>query len=245
MLTLSQFPLCAKSRAIRIALSELGLSVQLAEENMWAPSQDFLAINPAGNLPVLRMADDSSLIGSYAISEFLDEARADHSLWIRVMGVDQPETARVASVLMIPGDNAEERAEFRRLVAWFHEKCDREVTQELLIEKVRPTYERRSLGAPNVEYLRAAQANLRYHLSYIGFLADQRRWLGGDELSYADMAAAAHLSVADYLGEVDWDRFPQAKDWYQRIKSRKSFRSLLNDRIVGLAPPSHYSELDF
>lgn len=245
MLTLWQFPLCAKSRAVRIALGELGLEFALVEENLFAPSRSFLAMNPAGNLPVLGFNDGSTVVGSYAIAEFLDEARADRELWHRMIGSSQPETALVASVRMIPGGNAEERAETRRLIAWFHEKCDREVTQELLLEKVRPTYERRRNEPPNVEFLRAAQANLKYHLSYIGFLADQRRWLGGDELSYADLAAAAHVSVADYLGEVDWERFPQAKHWYQRIKSRRSFRSLLGDRIVGLAPPDYYSELDF
>ena len=90
-----------------------------------------------------------------------------------------------------------------------------------------------------------ARANLRHHLGYIGHLADRRRWLAGDEMSFADLAAAAHLSAVDYLGEVPWDRYPAAKTWYMRLKSRRSFRPLLADRVAGFAPPPHYDDLDF
>lgn len=245
MLKLTHFKLCPKSRAIRIALNELGLNVDLVEESPWSPSPRLLSINPGAGLPVLHMMDGSSLIGSYAIAEFLDEARGNPRMWSRLIGANQSETARVASVYMIPGDNAEDRAEVRRLISWFHDKFDREVTQELLIEKVRPTVERKPAGPPSPEFLRAAQSNLRYHLSYIGFLADRRRWLAGEELSYADISAAAHLSIADYLGEIAWERAANARDWYQRIKSRKSMRAILSDRIPGLTPPHHYAILDF
>ncbi|MEM9029645.1 MAG: glutathione S-transferase family protein [Pseudomonadota bacterium] len=245
MLALSHFRLCPKSRAIRIALAELGLSPQLTEESPWTPRPQLLSLNPAGDLPVLRMADGSLLIGSYAISEFLDEARNDHALWGRLIGAEDAEASLALSISFFPGATAEDRAEVRRLVAWFHEKCDREVTRELLLEKVRPAFERHASESPNAEYLRTAQANLRYHLDYIGFLAHQRRWLAGDAMSFADISAAAHMSVADYVGEVPWDQYPHARDWYQRIKSRKSMRSLFTERIAGLNPPAHYESLDF
>jgi glutathione S-transferase len=82
-------------------------------------------------------------------------------------------------------------------------------------------------------------------LSYIGYLADQRRWLAGDELSFADIAAAAHLSTLDYLGDVSWDEHATAKAWYARMKSRPSFRPVLADRLPGVPPPAAYANLDF
>jgi glutathione S-transferase len=93
--------------------------------------------------------------------------------------------------------------------------------------------------------LRAAHANLAYHLTYVAWLSDHRNWLAGEELSFADLAAGAHLSCLDYLGEVDWARFPAAKSWYQRLKSRRAFQSLLADRIPGRPPAPHYADLDF
>ena len=82
-------------------------------------------------------------------------------------------------------------------------------------------------------------------MDYIDFLAERRRWLAGDELSMADLAAAAHLSLVDYLGNVPWDEHPETKNWYARIKSRPSFRPLLLDAIPGVPPPPHYADLDF
>ena len=75
-------------------------------------------------------------------------------------------------------------------------------------------------------------------------LAAQTKAPGG-RITYADMAAAAALSVLDYLGEVNWSDFPAAKDWYSRVKSRPSFRPLLADRVRGLSSVSTYGDLDF
>jgi glutathione S-transferase len=100
-------------------------------------------------------------------------------------------------------------------------------------------------GPPDTETLRAAKINIKYHLAYIGWLIRTRDWLAGDKLSYADLSAAAHLSVADYLGDVPWDEDETAKSWYARIKSRPSFRSLLVETLPGVAPSKTYADLDF
>lgn len=228
---LTQYRLCPRSRSIRLALAEFGIEVVLADDAPWELRQNFLALNPAGEFPVLEMSKGLVLCGVYSISEYIaEEVQATAS------GVRPPD--------LFPG-NREERAEVRRLVDWFHGKFDREVSRELLIEKI---YQRmRSTGPvpPDAEILRAVRANLRYHLSYVSYLADSRRWLAGDDMSFADLAAAAHISTVDYLGEMLWDDFPPAKAWYQRIKSRPSFRALLADRIPGTAPPLAYTDLDF
>lgn len=233
MLKLIEYPLCPFSRSIRLALGEYELIVELNEERPFAPSRGFLEINPAGELPVLIIRDDLALSGAYAISEYLGETNGRK----RDNGLGQRQNR------LFPGDNTE-RAEIRRLVDWFHRKCHAEVTDPLLEEKVYQRF-RGGRGAPDPELIRAGRENLRYHLSYISYLADSRNWLAGDELSFADLAAAGHLSVLDYLEEVPWESYPAAKDWYARIKSRPSFRPLLADRIPGLAPPAAYADLDF
>jgi len=117
------------------------------------------------------------------------------------------------------------------------------VTANLLGEK----FMKRQLGRgnPDAGALRAGYANMRHHLAYVGWLAEQRNWLAGDALSLADFAAAAHLSALDFAGDVDWSISPPVHDWYARVKSRPSFRPLLADRMVGVTPPAHYADLDF
>ncbi|MEK9910590.1 MAG: glutathione S-transferase family protein, partial [Candidatus Puniceispirillum sp.] len=59
------------------------------------------------------------------------------------------------------------------------------------------------------------------------------------------LAAAAHLSVLDFFGDIDWSRHAEAKLWFAKMKSRPSFRDLLGDQVVGMTPPPHYSDMDF
>lgn len=229
---LIQYRLCPRSRSIRLLLAELGREVDLVDETPWALEQGFLAKNPAGELPVLEFDDGLTLAGVYAISEFFAD------------DVQQTVGASRRPFNPLPG-NREDRAEVRRLIDWFHGKFDREVTRELLFEKV---YQRMSPAgpqSPDAEILRAVRANLKYHLSYISYLSEARRWLAGDDLSFADFAAAAQISTIDYLGELSWAELPVVKDWYQKIKSRPAFRTLLADRVAGTPPPQTYADLDF
>jgi glutathione S-transferase len=232
-LRLTQYRLCPRSRSIRLALSEYRIDVELLDEKPWEWRQGFLAKNPAGELPILEFENGLTLCGAYSISEFISE---DVSFG--------PHHSATAPPNLFPGSR-EDRAEVRRLIDWYHGKFDREVSRELLIEKVYNSM--RPLGpiAPDPSVLRAVRANLKYHLSYTGYLADSRRWLAGDDLSFADFAAAAHISTCDYLGEVPWQDHPAVKHWYQRMKSRPSFRAILVDRVPGTAPPLAYSNLDF
>ncbi len=229
MVMLLHYPLCPASRAIRLALLECGIEAGFLEVKPWAMTRDFLNINPAGTLPVITI-DGKSFCGVYPIAEYLAETAAR----------DVPPSARAP---LWPGTPSE-RAETRRVADWFMRKFDAEVSQGMIEEKL---YKPMSKGrlAPDLNAIRASRSNLRYHLSYVSFLSDQRKWLGGDHLSFADLAASAQLSVMDYLAEIPWAEFPEAKAWYQRLKSRPSFRPLLVDRIPGFNPPESYANLDF
>lgn len=210
------------SRAIRMALGEKGIEFELVLELPWARRLEFLALNPAATVPVMTQDDGPILTGSYAIREYLEE------------------TVPNASLL---GDGADERAEIRRLIDWFDVKFNEEVTSLLIAEKVMKRFLK--LGVPEADNIRCAASNIKQHLKYIEYLSERRNWLGGENISHADITAAAHLSCIDYLGDVPWADFEGAKDWYARIKSRPSFRPLLKDLIAGLPPVSHYKNLDF
>ena len=83
------------------------------------------------------------------------------------------------------------------------------------------------------------------HIFSLDYLLDHRRWMAGPGLSLADFTAAAHFSVIDYLGALDWRGHKQTKDWYAVMKSRPCFRPLLGERMEVIVPPAHYDKVDF
>jgi glutathione S-transferase len=141
----------------------------------------------------------------------------------------------------------EERVEVRRLMAWFNEKFFEEVSNPLVTERIYKRFmsEENGGGAPSTDVIRAAKVNVRYHLAYISWLSQTRNFLAGDRLTYADLAAAAHLSAIDYLGDVPWHEDEAAKAWYARVKSRPSFRPLLSEWLAGVPASRTYVDLDF
>jgi len=211
-------------------LGEYGMGAEFTEEKPWRRRPDFLKLNPAGTIPVLIDADDQPICGAIVIGEYLDETAG----------------AMMRERRLMP-ENSRERAEVRRLVEWFLLKFDAEVLQYLVHERVYKQLmnNEEGGGSPDSSIIRAGRANLKSHLRYIGWLAGSRDWLSGNRMSQADLAAAASLSVLDYLGEVAWESEPSVRDWYARIKSRPSFRPLLSDKVPGLPPASHYIDLDF
>lgn len=211
------------SRKVRLTLAEKRLDFDLRIEKIWERRTEFLAMNPAGDVPVLIEPDGTTLTNSQVICEYLDEVYTDTPTLI--------------------GDTPIQRAETRRLVAWFDRKFNREVSDNLVGEKMMKRFLK--MGEPHGPSIRAGHANIHYHLDYISFLTEKRNWLAGEEFSLADICAAAHLSAIDYIGDVPWEDHPGAKEWYARIKSRPSFRPLLTDVIPGVSPPEHYSNIDF
>ena len=230
MHTLYHHPMNPGSRYVRLLLGEYSQTVSFLEEKVWERRAEFLALNPAGTVPVMQLEDGHCLAGSIIIGEYLDETCG----------------AMMRDKRLMP-EKATSRAEARRLVEWFLLKFDQEVTRYMLQERVYKQQMRNDEGGgpPESTVIRAARANLKGHMKYLNMLAASRDWLAGRHMTCADMAAAAAVSTLDYLGEISWDSEPAAKDWYGRLKSRPSFRPLLADKIMGLPPSSHYTDLDF
>jgi glutathione S-transferase len=221
-------PFCPHSRFVRLILGEYGIGADLVEENVLARRPEFLELNPAGTTPVL-VDSGFTACGALVIAEYIDET-----------------SGQAAANRLMPVD-PKSRAEARRLMIWFHEKFSTEVSEPLVREKIlkRRLPEAQGGGSPDSAAIHAARANIRYHLKYTGWLMKARNWLAGDKLTYADLAAAAHLSSVDYLGDVPWSEDETAKNWYARVKSRPSFRPLLAETVAGLPAAPSYADLDF
>ncbi|MEM7618525.1 MAG: glutathione S-transferase family protein [Pseudomonadota bacterium] len=210
------------SRKVRVVLAEKGLEFDLQIEKVWERRTEFLALNPAGDVPVLVEQDGTTLANSQVICEYLEEVYPEQNLL---------------------GHDPVQRAETRRLISWFDTKFNREVTENLVGEKLMKRF--LQMGEPHGPSIRAGHANIHYHLDYIGFLTEKRKWLAGDNFSLADVTAASHLSAIDYIGDVPWEEHEAAREWYSKVKSRESFKPLLDDRIPGFTPAGHYENVDF
>jgi glutathione S-transferase len=230
MLTLFHHGFCPHSRFVRLALGEYGLTARQVEERVWERREEFLILNPAGTTPVLVEEGRPAIPGAAVIAEYLDDTRG----------------AGLGDRQLLPADVAQ-RVEVRRLMGWFNDKFFAEVSGPLTMERFYKRHMPVSAGggSPDTETIRAARANIRYHLAYIGWLVRTRDWLAGERLSYADLAAAAHLSSVDYLGDVPWKEDEAAKAWYARVKSRPSFRPILAETVPGIPPSENYANLDF
>jgi glutathione S-transferase len=222
MWQLYQFPLCPFSRKVRLLLGEKGVGYEPVRESPWLRRDEFLDLNPTGQVPVMVDTERGvTLIDSQVICEFFEET--------------------VNKSPMLNG-TATDRAEIRRLAIWFDTNFYAEITAPLLHERMlkRIVYKQ----SPDGQVLRTAMKAAVNHLDYIDYLLDHRTWLAGPTMSLADLAAAAQISIADYLGGIDWKSHEQAKGWYIRMKSRPSFRPLLSERMEGIPPPADYEKLD-
>jgi len=221
MARLFHVPLSPFCRKVRLSLAEKKIEVELVEERYWEGDADFLRRNPAAKVPVILL-DGKMLAESAAICEYIEDTRPDPSL--------------------MPSE-PDGRYEVRRLVGWFDDKFHNEVTSKLLYERVNKKMS--GQGYPDSGNVKSGARAIKYHIDYMAWLLDHRRWLAGDVMTLADFAAAAHLSSLDYISDVDWNRSQVVKDWYAKIKSRPAFRSILADQISGFRPPPHYADLDF
>ncbi len=222
MRLLYHLPLSPFSRKVRLVLAEKRLAFEMRVEKPWERRPEYLELNPSGSVPTLVEENGLAIPDSSVICEYLEEAYPDTPLL---------------------GHTLAERVEVRRLVAWLDGKFAQEVTRHLYGEKIIKRLS--ATGQPDASALRVGFINLKTHLTYIGWLAETRKWLGGNTMSLADLTAAGHLSTLDFCGDVDWSAVPAAHDWYARMKSRPSFRPILADRVPGVTPPAHYADLDF
>lgn len=219
---LYHYPLCPFSRQVRLYAAELNLNINLIKVDYWQPTVDVLQMNPAGTLPIWQELNGFTVNGIYPLTEYMQEKHGD-------------------SKLMLYDINA--KAEIRRLLSWCNDKMHGEVTNIFVNEKL--TRLLANQGPPRTDLLRLAKSNLAIHMNYFSELLSKYSYIASDSMSIADLALASHISIIDYFGEINWDNWLFIRNWYAVIKSRPSFRTILNDKVAGLMPSFHYNNLDF
>ena len=223
MKKLYHYPLDAFGRIVRIYLSEKGEEFEAIEEFPWERKEIFSEKHFLSDLPTLVERDRTVIESAPAIISYCEQ------------------TSR--SKISLQGNSFSSKAEIQRLCSLFNISFFAEVTNHIVFEKIMKKHLEKTY--PDSSMIRAGIRSLPKYLEYIAWLTDRRNWLAGEEFSLADISAAAHISCLDYLASIEWENYPEAKNWYVRVKSRPSFREILKDRVGDAAPPAYYSELDF
>lgn len=222
MIELYHYPLDAFGRLIRIYLRERSIDFQPIEEVPWQRKKNFTGFQMFSDLPTLVEPNGAVIESAASIIEYVEHNCRGIALW---------------------GISEKAKNETRRISSLFNIYFFAEVTNNIVFEKVIKRHVDRS--SPDSASIRKGNGNIKKYFDYISWLTDRRNWLAGNDFSLADISAAAHISCIDYLGSIEWEAYPAVKDWYVRIKSRPSFRDILNDRISNISPVAHYADLDF
>jgi glutathione S-transferase len=210
-------------------MDEMRVDYQITEVKFWLRSKDFLKINPASEVPVLKNLQLNEVIcDSYLICEYINSTEKD---------VDE------LNYFDFLGTNLREKYEIQRLHMWFDKKFYQEVSKYIIDETFLNAFT--GVSRLNTDKLAIALKNLDSHVKYIEYILTRRKWLASESFSIADIAAATQFSVIDYLGYVEWGKYPKLKEWYHIVKSKKGFRNILFDKIPGYRASKYYSELDF
>lgn len=224
MQKLYSYALCPFCRAIRFYLNERAIDFELINSSPWEKDNKFNNNDLSIDIPILIDGDRDKLpvSGFSSIIQYFDESNHMNRL---------------------TGITSSERLEVQRICEKFNFYFFADVSRPLIYEKVLKRYY--NSRSPNSIIIRESMDKMKEYMDAIGWLFERRNWLAGEDFSLADIVVAAHISCIDYVGSIDWSRFIRVKEWYMRIKSRPSFRDILQDRIQGVHPAEHYPLLDY
>jgi glutathione S-transferase len=186
----------------------------------WKDIDQICVMNPAGEIPILK-TEDLIIVDSLNIIEYIAQK-------LDLKNFD---------------DDIRINCEIRRLNNWCNNKLYREVVKIFIDEKIiKPKIIN---STPDTQIIRIARKNLIAHFQYFTTILKKREWIAKNSFCISDVVLSSHISVLDYLNEINWEKYPEIKQYYCIIKSQPSFRGILEDIIIGFTPPEHYLLLDF
>jgi len=217
------------SQKVRLALAEKELAydgVVLILRRFEQLAPEFLAISPAGVVPVL-VHDGFVVRESTIINDYLDDAfperplrpahargRANVAAWNRL--VDDVITLAI------------KKPSFQKNLRPFLQTLPQSEIDDAVRRMPNPETARRwrdaaRNGIPDAE-LAAAHSDLRRMLDRMQETLGQQIWLAGDDYSLADINIAPFVHRLASFPEYDLARdWPAVADWYARLRQRPAF----------------------
>ncbi|MFO1130090.1 MAG: glutathione S-transferase family protein [Rickettsiales bacterium] len=219
---------CPLSRQVRILLEENELKNSIIKYNKNLSEEQknlFLKKNPFNIMPFLVVKNNinNATFEVYGISNCINIVNSKCKN-------------------LIPSD-LEKKIITNNLLYVINTNFFEEITKIIIYEKITKysVYKK----APDSLILSNVRKNLIKYLNYFAKMINVNTNLSTEQLSLADIALFSHISLLDYVNEIDWNKHEILKEWYLIIKSKPNFRKVLNEFIPGFVPSYSYKNLDF
>lgn len=189
---------------VRGVLYEKGLAVEHHEISSERQRADLLRISPRGEVPAL-LDGDTAVYDSTIICEYLEERHP------------QPRT--------MPPDAAG-RARARTIERIADTQLDPVVIVIAVLRLFRP-----EVGTQHPQALEHAATTLARHWTSFEATLGEREWLAGT-FSRADIAVAAHVAAAGFMGHGPTEATPRFAAWAKRAAARPSIKRATEDALA-------------
>ena len=197
-------PASPNARRVRIFIAEKGLDIPTVAVDMMKgenQTEEYLAKNSLGKMPLLELEDGSHLAESGAICRYLEETHPEPNLY---------------------GENAQERA---IISMW-----DRRAELEFLLPMIavftnsHPMWEGRLHQVP--EWGEVCRNNITARMNWLDKELTGREYLAGDRYTVADIVAqCAFVMGKAALKLAIPDELENLSAWFARVSSRPTARS--------------------
>ncbi|MDD9891052.1 MAG: glutathione S-transferase family protein [Gammaproteobacteria bacterium] len=197
-------PASPNTRRVRIFMAEKGLDIPMTPINMMEnenKTEEYLAKNSLGRMPVLELDDGTCIAESVAICKYLEELHPEPPL----LGRDALDKAMV--------EMWQRRMEFELL--------------NPIINVFRHTADLFKGRIPQVpEMAEVEAANVKENMQWLEKELEGKQYIANDEYTIADITAqCAFVMAKAALGIRIPDEMPNLTQWWERVTSRPTARA--------------------
>ena len=188
---------------VRMYAAECGLTLELEAIDLMAGANrqaPYLALNPSGQMPCLEMNNGEILAEITAICEYLDE-QADGGTLL--------------------ADSAETRATTRMWTRRVDLNICEPLTSGFRYSEGLPLFKERMATIP--EAADGLKQIAREKTAWLNdLISDGRAFIGGDQISMADVVLYCFLTFASSVGQPYNQELSYIHAWYERMAARPS-----------------------
>ena len=188
---------------VRMFAAEKGIDLATEDVDIMAGANrqdDYLQVNPAGQLPCLLLDDGSIIAEVTAICEYLDEVGSGPSLI---------------------GETPEARANTRMWTRRVDLNICEPLANGFRYSEGLPIFKDRMITIP--EAAEGLKQIAREKLAWLdGLMSDGRPFIAGENLTLADVLLYCMLAFGNNVGQPLDESLPNVKPWFDRMNSRGS-----------------------
>ena len=188
---------------VRMYAAEVAVDLPLEDVDIMSGinrQDDYLRLNPAGQLPCLELDNGARIAEITAICEYLDELGTGVSL---------------------VGATAEERANTRMWTRRVDLNICEPLANGFRYSEGLPIFKDRMITIP--EAAEGLKSIAREKLTWLnGLMDDGRTFIAGEKISLADVLLFCMLSFGNAVGQPFDESLSNIKPWYDRMAARPS-----------------------